>query len=401
MELLFLNHNVIWRSAFNRCFQLGKQLVSRGHRVTILTNSPNELFRWKESMIEGVRVVESPDLFFGPLRTGWDPVNVLRRSGWACRESARLQKTGSAVVVHAFDTRPTVIHPALVLSKMLQCPLVIDWGDWWGRGGAIRLRKPFFLNFAFEPIETYYEEHFKMEADWLTCISDPLRERSIELGYPKNRITVIRNPVDVAETKLLDRAEGRQKLGLDSNRFYAIFSGFVLYDLDLVLDSMQALASRVKERVGLILTGSAKTSRTQDYSFEIVQPGVVSRGQLNQYLSASNVALMPLRDHIANRARWPTKVGDYLAAGLPVVLNPVGDVARILQNAGLEVFCDSTAESFAEKLKWFLQNPLEANQLGLKGRKFVEEEFNWAKEAVRFEEIYKNLLSERKNFVHE
>jgi glycosyltransferase involved in cell wall biosynthesis len=395
MEILILNHNVIWRSAFHRCFHLVRPIVARGHRVTIVTNSADHRWRWKESLIDGVRVVESPDLLTGALRTGWDPLNVLRRNRWIEREYG--DRRGGDFLIHAFDTRPTVIHPALRLKKRIGCPLVMDWGDWWGRGGAIRLRKPLWMNMAFEPLETWYEEHFKLKADWLTCVSRPLEERAVGLGCPRERITVIPNPSDLKTTHLLDRAECRGKLGLDPHAFYAVFSGYVLYDLDMVLGAMQALARLVgpgaRDSLGLILTGAKHGLDPARFPFRIVEPGTVSRENLNRYLCAANAALMPLRDHIANRARFPGKVGDYLAAGLPVVMNRVGDIARILGEQDLGIFCEGEADSFGRQLLDLRANPSRAAEIGRKGRAFAEKQFNWETESARLLAMYEQLLA--------
>lgn len=362
--------------------------------MTIVTNSSYEHSKWRESVIDGVRVIESPDLFAGSLRTGWDPINVLRRNRWVEREYGGRRE--GDFLVHAFDTRPTVIHPALRLKRRLGCPLVIDWGDWWGRGGAIRLRTPLWLNMAFEPMETWYEEHFKLKADWLTCVSRPLEGRAIDLGYPRERITVIPNPSDPETTRLLDRTECRAKLGLPPEVFYAVFSGYVLYDLDMVLGAMQALARLVgpgsRDSLGLILTGAQHGLDPARFPFRIVQPGTVSRDDLNRHLCAANVALMPLRDHVANRARFPGKVGDYLAAGLPVVMNRVGDVARILGEQDLGVFCECAPEAFARQLLDLRANPSRSSELGRKGRAFAEGQFNWQIESARLLSVYENLL---------
>jgi hypothetical protein len=80
MDVLFLNHNVIWRSTFFRCLQFGKQLVANGHRVDLLTIAPRERWTFRERDIDGVRVIETPDLLVGMTRTGWDPYDTFRRS---------------------------------------------------------------------------------------------------------------------------------------------------------------------------------------------------------------------------------------------------------------------------------------------------------------------------------
>lgn len=391
MEILFLNHNPIWKSAFHRCFQLGKPLVRRGHRVTILTNSEKEKWKWKESEIEGVRVVESPDFFGGPLRTGWDPVNVLRRVCWSREEVGRLSQGGREVVVHAFDTRPTVIHPALELKRKLGCPVVIDWGDWWGWGGATRLRKPFWMNFIFEPFEVFYEESFKFEADWITCVSKPLLERTCELGFPRDRITVVRNP---SELVLLNREECRKELGLRPETFYLIFSGFVLYDVQLVLEMAKILSERVPGKVGLIITGSVLKSGWDESKLHFVQPGMVSREKLNQYMSAADLALMPLQDHLANRARFPGKVGDYLASGVPILMNPVGDVAEVVKSKNAGIFSNYNAQEMAKVVEGLLSDRSTLRAIGERGRKLAEESFNPVIEAEKLLQIYQSLQHE-------
>lgn len=400
MNLVYFNHNIIWRSAFQRCFDLGRHLVAKGHRVTLITNSATERSQWKESIIEGVRVVESPDLLEGPLRTGWDPVNVLRRIGW-CNRNFPKGKTHDSWIVHAFDTRPTVIHPAMALRDRLQCPLVIDWGDWWGGGGAIRLRKPFWLNFLFEPVETYYEENYKFEADWLTAVSKPLSERAADLGFPRERISIIPNPADPKAVQPMDQHQCRRELRLDPDTFYAIFSGWVLYDLPLLLREMELLARRLRSasstplrKVGLILTGAKLGLKQGDYSFELVQAGLTSRQDFVKYLSAADVALMPLSEHLANEGRFPGKVGAYLAAGLPVVMNRVGDVARILEAEGLGCFANQREGGFADVLLRLLNDPEAGKLLGKKGREFTERKYNWEYEASRLLEVYEKLIGQ-------
>ena len=128
MNILFLNHNKVWESTFNRGFYFGRALAKRGHKISLVTNSKYGFSSFKEYVQEGVNIIESPDLMYGRLRTGWDPVNVMRRILYL--KSMRFD------VIHALDCRPTVIIPALYLKKYRKVPLVIDWADWWGRGGA-------------------------------------------------------------------------------------------------------------------------------------------------------------------------------------------------------------------------------------------------------------------------
>ena len=111
MRMLFLNHNVVGTGTYQRCSQLARALAARGHAVTLVTTIRTERLRGSWRSDAGVRVLEAPDLFWGPGRTGWEPSNVLRRMMALRGERFDL--------VHAFDCRPAVILPALGLLTIL------------------------------------------------------------------------------------------------------------------------------------------------------------------------------------------------------------------------------------------------------------------------------------------
>jgi hypothetical protein len=71
-----LNHNVIWRSTFHRCFQFARPLVRMGHEVTLVTNSAAERFRFRESILQAYGSWNLPTCS-GALEDGLDPLNAL------------------------------------------------------------------------------------------------------------------------------------------------------------------------------------------------------------------------------------------------------------------------------------------------------------------------------------
>src|SRR4030095_12941543 len=101
MRVLILNHNVRGRGGYVRGFQLGRELVRRGHSVTLVTTSASARYGFASGVTDGVEVIEAPDLLIGRGRTGWDPWNTLRRM-------LKLRDR-SFDIVHAFDCRPAVV----------------------------------------------------------------------------------------------------------------------------------------------------------------------------------------------------------------------------------------------------------------------------------------------------
>lgn len=387
MRILMLNHNVIWRSTFHRCFQLARPLVRLGHEVTIVTNSPSERVRFRESVLDGVRIVESPDLFWGRLRTGWDPLNAFRRAIRLFHEPYH--------VIHEFDSRPTVILPSLWM-RTHRGVTVSDWGDWWGRGGAIADRSDRLLNRLFEPIETFFEERWRLRCHAMITVSTALRDRAIALGIPADRVDVIANGAAVDDILSLPQAASRARLGLPADAPIVTFSGFVLYDLELAVRAFLRLRQLVPQAVMVITGAKSDLTALAPPPGAVVQTGLLSRPDLNAALCASDLHILPLKDTLANRARFPGKLGDYLASGRPVLTNPVGDAAAIVERNDLGFLAPPDPDSMGARMAEALRDRDRCRILGERARKYAEEEFSWMSMARRLLDRYRRCLERKK-----
>lgn len=390
MNILYLNHNVVWRSTFHRCFLFARELVRLGHDVTILTNSPTARWRFKEYMHDGVRIIESPDLFWGSLRTGWDPWNVVRRCLYLRGKKYDL--------IHAFDTRPTVILPALFYKFAVRSmPLVIDWADWWGRGGVTTLRKHKFLNWLFTPVETFFEEKLRPLAAHTTVISTSLQNRAIGLGISSRSITLVPSGADVRTFFPMDKSATRQELDIPLSARVCIFPSFVLYDLQYVLEAFR-LVYDADPNALLFLVGEFPRmlgKRFDDLvSRRVIRRlGPMSKEQMRPFLAASDVGLLPLSRTIANESRFPMKFGDYLAAQIPIATMNVGDVGKMVRRHQLGYIANDGVKGFAETIQWIIRHPEQAAQRAKRARVYAAERFSFRVFALRLLTIYTHLVT--------
>ena len=340
MRLLYLNHNVAYSGTFQRAFHLAREMVVRGHDVTLVTTSRSARVRASWTERDGVRVLESPDLLWGPGRTGWDPYNVARRIGALAGSSYD--------VVHAFDSRPAVIFPALAAARE-GATLFMDWADWWGRGGTIDERSGPFVRAVFGPVETWFEEAFRTRAAAATVISGALRDRCVALGVPADRVLRIPNGCNPPASDTVSRAAARARLGLADAPTLVHLGTAHPGDLALLYAALRR-ARAAEPQLRLLMVGGFRGTPPADLVRDgaVHATGFVAADVLPLWLAAADACVVALRDTVANRGRWPGKVNDYFTAGRAVVMTDVGDAAMWVREARAGVVTAVGADALAE-----------------------------------------------------
>jgi glycosyltransferase involved in cell wall biosynthesis len=385
MRILMICLNPTGRGTYWRALHFGRYLVRRGHAVTLIATAPQERFKLREYLLDGVRIVESPDLFRGSLRSGWDPWNTLRRILWARGQEFDL--------VHAFEARPTVIYPALYLRRR-GIPLVMDWCDWFGRGGSVEERPNPLVRTILRPVETFYEEHFRAIANGTTVICTTLREKAIALGVPPESIRLLPNGSDIERFQPLATAEARQGTGLPDDAFVIGYVGRIFTaDAELLVKAFDQVAAQIPG-VRLLMAGNCPLDlrKMVQRPEAVVQTGPLSDAQVNRYLASCDLFWLPLRDTNANRGRWPLKLNDYLAVGRPVVATAVGDVAPLFEEEEIGLACPDQAEPFAAQTVRLFQDAERRGRMSQRARQVAETRFSWDRLTGQLEALYQTLF---------
>jgi glycosyltransferase involved in cell wall biosynthesis len=99
------------------------------------------------------------------------------------------------------------------------------------------------------------------------------------------------------------------------------------------------------------------------------------------------VFVVPLRSGSGVRV----KILDALAMGLPVVSTSIGAEGLAVKN-GEHLLIADDAESFAEAVTTILNNKELAQNLGLRGRELVRQEYSWQVVEKRLLDVYESHL---------
>jgi glycosyltransferase involved in cell wall biosynthesis len=185
---------------------------------------------------------------------------------------------------------------------------------------------------------------------------------------------------------------------------YSVSAGYVR-DLAFVLRAMQRVWERHPQAKLLVtgmdprqVAGVAKDERL-DAEFgdgRIVACGYLDRPLLLSAYRAASALLIPLSDDLKSRARFPSKVGEYLASGRPVITCNVGEIDRFLHDRETAyVSSPGNVMAFARSMLAVLDDPSGAAAVGEAGRQLAGETFAYGPHAARLKMFMEKLCAAR------
>jgi glycosyltransferase involved in cell wall biosynthesis len=120
--------------------------------------------------------------------------------------------------------------------------------------------------------------------------------------------------------------------------------------------------------------------------------GFLGRDEVAEVLSRSKAGLVTLHPIVNYQEALPVKMFEYMAAALPVISSDIALWQQIVEENECGLCVDPyDPEAIAEAIKYMIQNPKEAEKMGLNGQKAVKEKYNWAIEEKKLYTLYARL----------
>lgn len=114
----------------------------------------------------------------------------------------------------------------------------------------------------------------------------------------------------------------------------------------------------------------------------VVFTGEVPSDEVPQKLVDAEFLVLARPDNLQAQFGFPTKLGEYLLTGNPVVVTAVGDIPLFLKDGESALIAKpNDVKDFASKMLWVAEHYHEAHNIGLKGRDVALSEFNASSEA--------------------
>jgi len=169
-----------------------------------------------------------------------------------------------------------------------------------------------------------------------------------------------------------------------------VFAGSPVYDetIRFILAAMDHVWRRVPE-CRLVVTGAnpsdpaaswliAEATRL-DADSRVSFPGYLPRPELLRLYGRAHALLIPLFDDMKSKARFPTKIGEYLAAARPIVTTSVGEIPRYFEDQVNAAVCaPGDPALYGAKIVALLNDPGLAASIGRQGRETAAARFHYA-----------------------
>jgi glycosyltransferase involved in cell wall biosynthesis len=145
------------------------------------------------------------------------------------------------------------------------------------------------------------------------------------------------------------------------------------------------------------LKNLAKELKIED---KVIFTGKVSRNNMPSLLDKSTLLALARPKSIQAEGGFPTKLGEYLATGNPVVVTKVGEIPDYLTD-GIHAYLANPddPEDFAIKMKMALNDPKGAEKIGKKGKELVYSVFNYNEQGKNIISFINKIKDDRFNKV--
>lgn len=362
-------------ASVNRILSYAKGLVKLGNNVSILSSSIKDKDPF--GVIDGVNYIK------------FRKKSTLKIVSLACAllSIIRYIKKESFDAIILVTSSAYLIFPMQIAAKWLQIPIIYEVNEF-----PFSIIKDGLMNKLKALIHTNIS--FRL-FDGMIVMTKPL------LKYYKTKAGKNCKMIEVPMTVDLDRfvaVDDSSSLG-----DYVAYCGNMTGNKDGVINLLKAFAMvNVKfPYLKLVLIGGTNTQKEFEYLKKIVSQdnirnvvfyGKVDRDQIPSLLCGAKALALARPQSIQSEGGFPTKLGEYLATGKPVIVTAVGDIPLYLKKTNSYICPPDDINAFAEKIIDVFTDYPKALLIGKEGRKLAFSIFNSDYQSKRIERFIKSFI---------
>lgn len=390
---------------YTRFRYLCEFLVKKGYEVDLITTT----FQHWEKKQRDLESVDQKSYPFG-IKFIYEPgyrknIDLRRvRSHKIAAENLRklLEKEGNYDLIYAEIPPNDVALAAAEYAHRNKIPFVADVNDLWPEAMRMVFDIPIVSDLLFYPLKRDAEKVYSLTSGVIGT-SDEYRDRPF-LNQKRDVLketVYVGNEISVFDREAEQHADEVQK---EEGTFWVTYAGTIgtSYDIRTMVLAAEELMKQGKTKIRFQILGDgptremlenlAKERKIQNVKFT----GYVPYEQMAAYLVKSDVLI----NSFVRKAPQSivTKIGDYLAAGKPMINTCMSPEFRkkVEQDGfGINIEPEDVRE-LVNAVEWMYENEAERNDMGNRARKIAEEQFDRPVSYGKIEAMISSLITKRK-----
>lgn len=225
----------------------------------------------------------------------------------------------------------------------------------------------------------------------------------VVVPYQKNALGFYRKPIvlifNYASERFIQGGAGHAA----NTKPCVIYSGghYIENGSMMLLDIAEACKQRGLPVQFLVTDRFVLDEYRREYERQVERRGLdrfkitarVPSQEMGQLLSRGTIGILPSLDALQRQISLPTRLFEFMAAGLPVVASKVGPQAGIVaeEQCGLLVNPDDT-QGFVDAIERLIRDKEFAAKCSRNGRHAFLGKYTWESQMVKLEAFYRNVL---------
>lgn len=358
MKILMLNSITNQSGGGIQLWSMAQHMASQGCEVLFL-----------ERVAPRTKRRESSRIYYGAIGdTGLLGLDILRATAMNLFRGLLFKPE----YVFALKPMPNTCIPAILLKTIFKSTIILDIDDldfaFYSNRFKQALVRSWFLRFP---------QHFDLITTPSVCLKDYILK---DLHIPRERVYFLAQGI---ESERFLRASPnefyRRKYGIEDNDKVVVYSASlgITSDFEYILPMLIKFLEEYDD-TKILLTGEGsrrehfrRAAEASGLERRLIFTGYVPHGDMPGILKLARVGINYMAPSRANQCRASIKIREYLAAGLSVVCNNVGDAELFKDYVTL---C-STVEEYPAAIRQALIG--ENWDSSRRGQEFVKSTFSW------------------------
>lgn len=347
------------------------------------------------------RLVRNHDIFEPVIATCYakefvDQLNVYEMPksgirGFINTVQLKLNMSPSFLFDVAVAERPDIIHGhfgldsyrLIALRNKTEIPLIVNF---YGHD-VIRLPREFGWKKRYQRLQK--------NMDWAIAVSEDMKHNLINIGFDRDKISVIKLAVDAENIEFKHRKKAGPKLMMVGRCVEK--KGFIY-----ALKAMKTLKDEIPE-ISMDLFGDGELlpelkdyAANNDLGKKITFHGFTPNENVFEALYNHDILLVPsVQAKDGDREGMPQTTVEGMATGIPVIASEHAGLPELVKNEETGLLIPTrNSDAIKEAIIKLNENPDLVSRISKKGRRIVEIEHNTKLQVLKTETLYKQVIQQ-------